>query len=247
MLTGDPDGPPVKSGLSLVDYAAGQMAALGLMVALFDTQRTGRGRDVDVSLYDTAISLLTYPATWYLSAGIVTERRPMSAHPSIVPFQFIQTADGYIAIACPKEKFFPALADAIDLPVLADDSRFKTFADRREHRDELLSLLSRRFRECKTAHWIERLRGRVPCAPVRSMEAALDEGELEARSMLVSYPHEAFGEVQSVGTPITLAGFQPTYRAAPALGGDQQSILEELGYSAEEVAALTAAGAFGAQ
>ncbi|MGH2388201.1 MAG: CaiB/BaiF CoA transferase family protein, partial [Chloroflexota bacterium] len=86
-LTGDPDGPPVKSGLSLADYAAGLGAALALMIALFDVGRTGRGRDVDTSLYDMALGLLTYPAAWYLSAGIEARRFPMSAHPSLIPFQ----------------------------------------------------------------------------------------------------------------------------------------------------------------
>src|SRR5207245_2134780 len=96
-LTGDPEGPPVKSGLSLVDYSAGLMAALALMVGVFDAQRTGKGRDIDTSLYDAALAMLTYPATWYLSQGVVTERLPDSAHPSIVPFQFFATADGHIA------------------------------------------------------------------------------------------------------------------------------------------------------
>jgi crotonobetainyl-CoA:carnitine CoA-transferase CaiB-like acyl-CoA transferase len=244
-LTGEPDGPPIKSGLSLADYAAGLMAALGLMIALFDAQRTGRGRDVDTSLYDTALALLTYPATWYLSAGIATERQPMSAHPSVVPFQFFATADGYIAVACPKEKFYQALVEAMDLPALATDPRFVTFAARREHREELLSLLGQRFRERTTAFWMERLRGRVPCAPVRSMEQALDETELEARHLLASYDHPAFGKVRSVGTPLTLGGFEPSYHAAPPLGGNRDDILQELGCSAEELAELTAQGAFG--
>src|SRR6202158_4791891 len=123
-MTGEPDGPPVKSGLSLVDYSAGLMAALALMAGVFDAQRTGRGRNIDTSLYDAALSLLTYPATWYLTQGVVTERLPNSAHPSIVPFQFFATADGHIAIACAKEKFFKALAAALKLP---SDARFVSF------------------------------------------------------------------------------------------------------------------------
>lgn len=244
-LTGEPSGPPVKSGLSLADYSAGLMAALGLMIALFDAQRTGRGRDVDTSLYDTALAMLTYPATWYLSAGIKTERQPMSAHPSIVPFQFFQTADGYIAIACPKEKFYEILVANLDLPGLTDDPRFATFAGRREHREELLAILNKRFCEDTTEHWIERLRGRVPCAPVRSMEQALDKAELEGRSMRASYTHPAFGEVSSVGTPLTLGDFQPAYQPGPHLGENQEEILRELGYSAEEVERLAEQGAFG--
>jgi len=234
-LTGDPDGPPTKSGLSLVDYAAGLTAALGLVVAIFDARRTGRGRDVDTSLYDVALALLTYPATWYLSAGIPTARRPLSAHPSIVPFQFFATADGHIAIACPKEKFWRNLAAALDRSELGDDPRFATFAARHAHRDELLALLGAAFRRRPTADWLERLRGRVPCAPVRLPEAALQPDELLARDMLAAYSHPVFGDVRGVGLPLTMTDFAPTYRHAPALDGDRQAILGELGYDGNEM------------
>src|SRR5919197_3006921 len=244
-LTGEPDGPPVKSGLSLADYAAGLMAALALMIALFDAQRTGRGRDVDTSLYDVALALLTYPATWYLTSGIVTERQPLSGHPSMVPFQFFETADGYIAIACPKEKFFQMLVQAMGLPELAADPRFASFAARREHRVTLVSILSQRFKQHTTASWLQRLRGRVPCAPVRSLSDALEEDELTEVQMLASYPHPAFDRVRAIGTPFALGGFQPEYRAGPRLNGDQQTIPADLGYDAAAIADLAAAGAFG--
>jgi crotonobetainyl-CoA:carnitine CoA-transferase CaiB-like acyl-CoA transferase len=244
-LTGEPDGPPVKSGLSLADYAAGLTAALGLMVALFDAQRTGLGRDVDTSLYDVSLALLTYPATWYLSAGIAAERHALSAHPSLVPFQFVETADGYLAVACAKEKFFAALVEAIGLPGLATDPRFATFASRREHRAALMDILGEQFRQRTTAAWLELLTGRVPCAPVRSLADALDRQELAGRAMLAEYSHQTLGEVTAIGTPFALSGFQPGYHAAPRLGGDQEAILDELGYGVDERAALAAAGAFG--
>jgi crotonobetainyl-CoA:carnitine CoA-transferase CaiB-like acyl-CoA transferase len=244
-LTGDPDGPPVKSGLSLADYAAGLGAALALMIALFDVGRTGRGRDVDTSLYDMALGLLTYPAAWYLSAGIQARRYPMSAHPSLIPFQFMQTADGYLAVACAKEKFFQDLIAAMELPEVAADPRFASFATRREHREELSAILGASFREKTTAEWLERLRGRVPCAPVRSLAEALDLEELEEREMLASYEHPIFGKVSMTGTPFTLSGFRPTYSRAPAYNADQQEILDELGYSEAERAELAASGAFG--
>lgn len=244
-LTGEPDGPPMKSGLSLADYAAGLAAALALMIALFDAQRTGRGRDVDTSLYDVALAMLTYPATWYLSAGIEVERHPMSGHPSIVPFQFFESADGYLAVACPKEKFFRELVELIGLPELADDARFSSFEARRQHRTALVHLLNERFQQRTTATWIELLRGRVPCAPVRSPTEALDRDELRARGLLASYPHPTFGTVQEIGTPFTLGGFEPEYRAAPRMNADRQAILEELGYDAVEIVGLERAGAFG--
>ena len=110
-LTGDPNGPPAKSGLSLADYICGLTAMVGLLAGLRDAERTGLGRDVDTNLYDSALAMLSYPATWFLSSGFETRRLPLSAHPSVVPFQFFATADGHIAIACPKEKFFVALVE----------------------------------------------------------------------------------------------------------------------------------------
>ena len=244
-LTGAPDGPPAKSGLSLADYVCGLTAVLGLMVALFDARRTGIGRDVDTNLYDSALAMLSYPATWYLSSGFVTERQPMSGHPSVVPFQFFATADGHIAIATPKEKFFRTLVDRMDLPELASDPRFADFEARGRNREVLLALLSKRFAERATAEWLAILRGRIPIAPVRSLEEALDPVELAERGMLAEYDHPSFGTVRSVGLPLTMSGFVPRYARGPGMGSDGHAILDELGYSAEAIADLRAAGAFG--
>jgi crotonobetainyl-CoA:carnitine CoA-transferase CaiB-like acyl-CoA transferase len=244
-LTGAPDGPPTKSGLSLADYIAGLTAALGLMVALFDARRTGLGRDVDTNLYDSSLAMLSYPATWYLSSGFVTERQPMSGHPSVVPFQFFATSDGHVAIAAPKEKFFRTLVEGMDMPELADDPRFADFDARRAARDALLDLLSARFAQRSTATWLTALRGRIPIAPVRSLEEALAVDELRARGMLAEYEHPSFGAVRSVGLPLTLSGFEPDYGPGPGLGADTDALLGELGLSAAEIDALRLAGAFG--
>ncbi len=244
-LTGAPDGPPTKSGLSLADYIAGLTAVLGLMVALFDARRTGIGRDVDTNLYDSALAMLSYPATWFLSSGFVTERRAMSAHPSVVPFQFFPTADGHIAIAAPKEKFFRVMVEAMGLGELADDPRFADFDARRAHRDELLAILSERFAQDTTASWLATLRGRIPIAPVRSMEDALDPDELRGRGMLAEYEHPVFGAVRSVGLPLTLGDFAPDYTPGPGLGADGDAVLRDVGFSADEIAALRVEGAFG--
>ena len=244
-LTGDPDGPPVKSGLSLADYAGGVVAALALMAAVFDARRTGRGRDVDVSLYDVALAFHSYRAIWYLTAGVPGARTPDSSHPSIVPFQFFATADGQVAIACAKEKFFRALVSAMALPALASDPRFSSFEARRKNREPLIAILADQFRGQSTAHWVSLLRGRVPVAPVRSMEAALDREELRERAMLASYQHAVLGDVTTVGLPIKMGEFAPTYRPAPGLDGDRTAVLAEAGYQPDEIEGLRSRGAFG--
>ena len=244
-LTGAPDEAPTKSGLSLADYVAGLTAALGLIVGVFDARRTGRGRDVETNLYDSALAMLSYPATWFLSQGFVTERKPMSAHPSVVPFQFFPTADGYVAIAAPKEKFFQSLVAAMDLPEVGADPRFADFESRDRNREALLHILTRRFAEETTAVWLDRLRGLVPVAPVRSLTQALDPDELRARDMLAEYPHPSFGQVRSVGLPLTMGGFERTYRRGPALDGDHAEILAELAYDQAAIETLRVGGAFG--
>jgi crotonobetainyl-CoA:carnitine CoA-transferase CaiB-like acyl-CoA transferase len=245
-LTGEPGAPPARSGLPLADYAAGLVAACGLLAGVVAARRTGRGRDVDTSLIDTALALLSYPATWRLSADIETRRQSLSAHPTVVPFQFFATADGYIAVACAKEKFFHALAEALELPELLADPRFATFAARHKYRAELLVRLGARFAEQSTAAWLDRLKGRVPCAPVREFAEAADPEALAARGMLAVYDHPALGVVRSVGAPLRVSGYAPHYRASSDLGADTADLLSELGYDESDARRLVAAGAFGA-
>lgn len=244
-LTGDPSGPPTKSGLSLADYVAGITAALATVVAIHAAKRSGTGCDVDVTLFDTALAMLTYPATWFLSIGHVAERYPMSSHPSIVPFQFFETQDGHIAVACPKDKFFRTLADILGRPDLKSDPRYTDFDARSLNRVDLLADLTAEFRRRTTTEWMRQLEGRVPVAPVRSVEKALNREELARRSMLVEYEHDALGHVESVGNPMRVNGYDPVARPGPMLGQDHEAIVAELEYTPEELASLRAGGAFG--
>ncbi len=246
MATGGPDDPPIKSGLSLVDYAAGLSIALAITAAVLDARQSGLGREIESSLYDVALSLLTYPATWHLSAGIESRRLADSAHPSIVPFQFFRTADGWIAIACAKEKFFRALTSAIERPDLASDTRFANFEGRSRHRDALVAELGRVLAGRSTTDWLERMRGTVPAAPVRSMAEALDPEELMARGMLAEYVSPVLGRVRHVGSPMRIAGSTRAYRAAPGLDHDRFAVLAEAGLTDVEIEQFDREGAFGA-
>ncbi|HYO43157.1 MAG TPA: CoA transferase, partial [Candidatus Limnocylindrales bacterium] len=137
------------------------------------------------------------------------------------------------------------LTEAMELPDVARDPRYGTFAARRAHRTELLGVLEARFVERTTVDWLERLRGVVPIAPVRSIEEALDSDDLEDRGMLAAYDHPVFGTVRSVGLPIIVGGYEPVYRRGPHLGEDTGPLLARAGYSAEQIAELARAGAFG--
>jgi len=244
-LTGEPAAPPARSGLPLADYTTGLVAALGLLAGVIEARRTGHGRDIDTSLFDTALAMLSYQATWGLSAGHVVERLPQSAHPTIVPFQFFAASDGYLAVACAKDKFFAALIERLDLPHMADDPRFANFGERHTNRDALLEALARRFATAPVEHWVALLQGAVPVAPVRHLREVLDQNLLAERAMLAKFTHPELGEVQSIGTPLRVSGYEPDYRASPTLGAHTNDALRAAGLSEDEFKGLMKAGAFG--
>src|SRR6185369_6241611 len=140
-MTGTPDAPPARCGVSVVDFSGGLNSVVGLLIGLLRARATGVGCDVDVSLLDTAVSMLNYLAVWNLNYGDQFTRLPGGAHQTLVPSQTFATRDGYIVIMCMKEKFWQRLAERTGLGALIDDPRFHTFADRLAHRDELIAQL----------------------------------------------------------------------------------------------------------
>jgi crotonobetainyl-CoA:carnitine CoA-transferase CaiB-like acyl-CoA transferase len=243
-LTGDPNGPPTKCGVSVVDYSGGLMSIVGLLVCLLRARATGTGGDVDVSLLDTAMSMLNYLASWNLTRGVQPMRLADSAHPSVVPSQTFATRDGYMLVMCMKEKFWQRMVELIERPELADDPRFRTFADRLAHRDELIPLLKARFAEKTTAEWLAILHGAVPCGPIASVAEALRNPQVQARQMVVSFEHPHFGTVRQIGCAIKIDDTQPRYRAAPAVGADTDALLRDLlALSDTEIAELRECGA----
>src|SRR3984957_13306541 len=153
-LTGEPTGAPARFGLSVVDMMAGVYAALALLGGIVAARATGQGRDVEVSLFDTALSNLNYLATWFLNEGHAQGREPRSAHPSLTPSQLYRTADGWIFIMCNKQKFWPVLCGKIDRPEWANDKRFATFKARLANRATLTGLLDDALSTRSTADWL---------------------------------------------------------------------------------------------
>ena len=243
-LTGEPGSPPARAGISVVDFSGGIAAALGLVTGILQARQTGQGCDVDVSLLDTAVSMLNYLAAWSLNSDYHPERLPNSSHPTLYPSQVLKTSDGYLAIMCAKEKFWDALVEAMDDPAFSRGDRFARFADRYEHRDELWSELDRVFITRTTEDWLSRLRGRVPCAPVNSVEEALRDEHVLARNMVVEVDHPVFGTIRETGNPIKFGTAEEQYEPAGGLGFDNEAVLGDvLGYSPERIAELRASGA----
>jgi crotonobetainyl-CoA:carnitine CoA-transferase CaiB-like acyl-CoA transferase len=218
-LTGDPEGPPTKSGLSLVDLSGGYVAAVAMMAGLWRARRDGEGCDCDISLFEVALHELVYVGTWAASRGYVPPRRRHSAHPSIVPFQNFETADGWIVVACAKQKFWERLCEALGRPELAADERFADFAARDRNRDGVTAILEEVFRSRPSAEWLQILaHAGVPSSAVNDVEAALRDPQSAARESVVEYEHPKLGLVRQVATPLRLSSVDPPLQRAPFRG-----------------------------
>jgi crotonobetainyl-CoA:carnitine CoA-transferase CaiB-like acyl-CoA transferase len=245
-LTGEPDGPPTKSGLSLVDLSAGYVSTIAVLSGLWRARRDGIGCDCDVSLFETALHELIYVGTWAATHGYVPPRRRNSAHPVIVPFQNFATADGYIVIACPKQKFWERLCEAIGRPELVTDQRFADFAGRDRNRGELEPILEAAFAQRTSAEWLQLLADMgVPSSAVNEVEDALQDPQATARGAVVEYDHPSLGQVRQVASPLRLGDELPI-RRAPFRGEHTEEVLVGVcGYTPERVRELAAQGVFG--
>ncbi len=234
-LTGEPDGPPTKYGVSIVDHVGGLFAVIGILTALLarrsEAQRSegrdGAGQAVDVSLFDTHLSLLTYLAGWQLNCGAVPTRQSSSAHPTLVPSQVFETADGHLVVMVLADHFWPPLCHVLGVPELADDPRFADAAARLEHRDEVVAALAARLETRTSGEWTDALvAAGVPAAPVQSVPEALDSEQVRARDMVVDLHHPHYGSYRAVGNPLKISGSgAPPARPAPLLGEHNGEVL----------------------
>jgi succinate--hydroxymethylglutarate CoA-transferase len=241
-LTGEAGTPPSRMGLSIVDLMTGLGQAFALVSAVLKARETGKGCDIDISLFDLACFNLSYLSAWYLNAGHAQDRVARSGHPSLVPCQLYKTGDGWIFIMCNKEKFWSILCDAIDRPEWAGDPRFATFKDRLAHRDLIADMLDEVLSAKTTAQWLERFGGRVPAAPVNDLRQALDNPFLREREAIQDLEHPAAGAFRMLATPIRIEGSETRARPAPELGADTTDVLVDLGYGPDDIERLRSGG-----
>lgn len=218
-LTGEPGTPPARFGLSMVDFMTGTVMAAALLAAVMKAQRTGQGCDVDGSLYDTALHQLSYPATWYLNEGLVTRRLNRSSHPSAVPSQLLKSADGWLFVMCQTGKFWVLFCEIIERPDLLEDERFADMALRLENMEVLQEAIEAALTTKPVAHWVAKLSGFVPVAPVCDVAQALDNPFASAVGMLNTVAHpDREGGLRMLSSPVKVDGTRAANRRAPKLG-----------------------------
>jgi crotonobetainyl-CoA:carnitine CoA-transferase CaiB-like acyl-CoA transferase len=242
-MTGEPGRAGVRVGSSLIDQGTGTWAALGVLAALLERDRTGEGAVVDVSLYETALGYIGYHLAGYLADGTVPHGQG-TRFPMVAPYQVFPTRDGELMIAGGNDRLYAAICDVVGLPDLASDPRFRTNPDRVQHRDELCAILEEALREHDTAHWQALLtEAGVPAAPVADVADVAHAPQTEALGILQPLDHPSIPGLRLPALPLSFDGERALHRSAPPRVGEHTTaILRDAGYEHDEIAALAAEG-----
>jgi crotonobetainyl-CoA:carnitine CoA-transferase CaiB-like acyl-CoA transferase len=225
-LTGEPDGPPSRIGApSMIDQSSGLTAAVGLLSGIIQARATGKGCDVDTCLLDVAVHQLGYVATWYLNERHVSTRQRRSAHYSVAPVQTFPTADGWVFIMCMTDKFWAELVNAIGRPELVLDPRFAAQASRQANRDALTEIIDHELSQKPTEHWLAKLNGVLPVAPVLDLAQALENPFLVSTGMIRDTPHPAKPDMRTLANPIKIDGKRLEQTVCSQLGADNAEYL----------------------
>ena len=240
-LTGETDGPPSRIGTSIADLTSGMMAAQGILAALYARRTTGRGQHVRVAMLDAVVSLLTYNTGNYFASGVSPTRRG-NDHPSVAPYQTLRARDGWINLAIANDSLWIRYCNAVDRPDLRDDPRFATAPARVEHRGTLIPIIEALTLTCTVREWMDLLGAAgVPCGRIRNVAEVCSNPQLVDRGKVVEHPHPTAGAVKMIGQPIELSETPARIETAPPLLGEHTTdVLQEAGYSDDEIRTLRA-------
>jgi crotonobetainyl-CoA:carnitine CoA-transferase CaiB-like acyl-CoA transferase len=240
-ITGEPDGPPVKVGVAIIDVATALHAHGALIAALFERERTGQGRRLDFSLLEVQIATLINIGSDYLIGGVVPKRWG-SAHTSIVPYQAFEASDGYVVVGAINESLWVRFCEAMEQPQLLDDPRFATNRLRGEHRAELLGVVQPIFQKLSRGEWLDRFRARgIPCGPINTLDEVYRDPQVEHLGIVQEVDHPSAGRIKLAGSPIRADDSQlPVRLPPPRLGEHTEEVLREvLGYDEEHMRRLS--------
>jgi len=242
-MTGEAGRPGVRVGSSLIDMGTGMWAALGIAAALLERERTGGGSVVDTSLYETALGYIGYHLVGFLADGTVPTTQG-TVFPMVAPYEVFPTRDGELMVAAGNDRLFARLCEVLELPELVTDERFGTNPDRVRNREALVGILSERLRYRTTAEWHQRLTAAgVPAAPVADVADVATSEQTQALDFLQHVEHPAIPELRLPALPLSFDRERALHASPPPLVGEHTAeILAEVGYSAEEIAALAADG-----
>ena len=230
-ITGEPEGEPMKTGVAVVDLFAGQNAIIAILAALQARTLTGRGQQLDISLFDSQLGWLANVASNYLISGKLPKRHG-NAHANIVPYQSFQANDGWFAIAVGNDKQFVRLCEMLGKPEIAMDEKFSTNSGRVQNRAEIIPLLASIFKAASVSEWLAKLdEAEIPCGPIQNFEQVFSMPTVKEREMLVKMDHPTIGEIPLVGSPLKMSDTPVEYRLHPPLMGEHtDQVLRELGY-----------------
>lgn len=229
-ITGEPGRPPVRMGIPMGDLAGGQFAALGICAALVERQRTGTGQKIDLSLLDSQISLMTYVGQYYFANGVIPGPSG-SGHQTTPAYRAFQTKDRWLVVACMNDNFWAPLCEALGLPELIDDPRFKTGNDRFKNRYQIDEILEKRFATKSADEWLSILKeANVPYGPVNDLKEALSDPQVLAREMIIEVEHEKLGRFKMIGNPIKSTSLAKTqaFTPPPLLGEHTEQVLKSI-------------------
>jgi formyl-CoA transferase len=243
-ITGDPDGPPMKVGVAIVDITAGLFACSSILAALYYREKTGLGQYIDISLLDSVVAWLANVGSNYLISGELPKRYG-NAHPNIVPYEPFQAKDGvWIALGVGNDRQLRDFCRLAGLEHLADDPRFATNPQRVIHRKELIPIIAEKMKERTSDEWLEELdKLKIPCGPINTLDRVFSDPQVQARGMVVEVPHPKAGKIKLVASPMKFSLTPCTIeRHPPLLGEHTEEVLKELGYSDDEIKSLREKG-----
>jgi formyl-CoA transferase len=240
-FTGDPEGPPMKVGVAIVDITTGMFACSAILAALRHREKTGQGQYIDMALLDSVVAWLANVGSNYLVSGELPKRYG-NAHPNIVPYQPFLTRDNtYIALAVGNDQQWQKFCQLAGLDDLAHDPRFTTNPERVKNRDTLIPLVARAMLKRPADEWLAELgKLRIPCGPINTFDKVFSDPQLLFRGMLAEVPHPTAGTVKMVASPMKLSQTPcDIKRHPPLLGEHTEELLQaRFGLSTSEIESL---------